>query len=141
MYETPPMGVTDQPDFLNAVVKVETPLLPRDVLKICQHIEENLGRVRARRWGPRTIDLDLLLYENWVVCEEDLIIPHPRMAERIFVLVPLLEVEPCWIHPIEQRPGKELLHRIEAKQPIRRTGTLNLSGEPIRTSLLRGPSG
>lgn len=140
IYETPPVGVTDQPYFLNAVVKAETSLLPREVLRVCQRIEEDLGRVRTQRWGPRTLDLDLLLYENWIVQEEDLVIPHPGMAERIFVLVPLLEIEPCWIHPIEQRTGKELLRRISAKPPIRRVGVLNLPGGPICTSPWRGPS-
>lgn len=139
IYETPPVGVTDQPDFLNAVVKVETPLSPREVLSICQRIEEHLGRIRTRRWGPRTIDLDLLLYEDRVVHEEDLILPHPRMAERIFVLVPLLEIEPCWIHPIEQRTGKELLRRISVEYPIRKVGALNLPEGAIRTSPLRVP--
>lgn len=94
LYATKPVGVTDQPDFLNAVVAVKTDLNPHDLLATCRRIEHELGRQRTIRWGPRVIDIDILLYEGAAVDEKELIIPHPRMLERAFVLVPLAEVAP-----------------------------------------------
>ncbi len=94
VYRTPPWGVTDQPDFLNAAAKLATSLPPRDLLDVCLAIERNLKRVRSERWGPRGIDLDILLYGTARIAEEGLSIPHPRMMERAFVLVPLLEIAP-----------------------------------------------
>ncbi len=92
-YRTAPWGVTDQPWFLNAVVLLRTELNPRALLATLQEIERELGRVRARRWGPRTIDLDLLLYDDDDIDEPDLRVPHPRLRERAFVLVPLAEID------------------------------------------------
>jgi len=94
MYLTKPVGVTDQPDFLNAVIAVRTALGPLDVLRVCESVEETLGRERTIRWGPRVIDIDILLYEGVAVDEEGLVVPHPRMLERAFVLVPLAEIAP-----------------------------------------------
>ena len=94
MYLTKPVGVTDQPDFLNAVIGVRTALGPLDVLRVCGSIEKTLGRERTIRWGPRVIDIDILLYEGAVVDEEGLVVPHPRMLERAFVLIPLAEIAP-----------------------------------------------
>lgn len=94
VYETTPVGFIDQADFLNLVVKVETTLSAHDLLASCQEIEKGLGRVREVRWGPRTVDLDILLYNNDNIESENLIVPHPRMGERAFVLVPLLEIAP-----------------------------------------------
>lgn len=91
VYETEPVGYTDQPAFLNMVVAVRTALPPRQLLSVLLDIERSLGRTRTIRWGPRTIDLDLLLYGDQAVSEPDLTVPHPRMGERAFVLVPLLE--------------------------------------------------
>lgn len=99
IYETAPVGYTDQVDFLNLVVCVETSLDPYELLEACQHIENGLGRVREIRWGPRTVDLDILLYNNDNIEAENLIVPHPRMGERAFVLVPLLEIAPAIGHP------------------------------------------
>lgn len=92
-YRTAPWGVTDQPWFLNAVVLLRTELNPRALLATLQEIEHELGRVRARKWGPRTIDLDLLLYDDDDIDEPDLRVPHPRLRERAFVLVPLAEID------------------------------------------------
>lgn len=92
MYETDPVGYTDQADFLNMLVEIETNLEPIQLLDYCQEIESNLGRERTIRFGPRTIDLDILLYENELIDIERLTIPHPRMHERAFVLVPLAEL-------------------------------------------------
>lgn len=94
MYLTKPVGVTDQPDFLNAVIGVRTALGPLDVLRVCGRVEERLGRERTIRWGPRVIDIDILLYEGAAVDEEGLVVPHPRMLERAFVLIPLAEIAP-----------------------------------------------
>ena len=92
--ETEPVGMTEQPMFLNAVVKIACELTPEDLLTRCQQIEDQLGRVRTVRWGPRTIDIDILLIEGVTVETERLTVPHPRMYEREFVLVPLAEIAP-----------------------------------------------
>lgn len=95
-YRTPPWGVTDQPSFINAAVEVTTTLPPHDLLARTEECERALGRVRARerRWGPRAIDLDLLAYDDLVVIDRDLILPHPHLFERAFALVPLAEIAP-----------------------------------------------
>jgi len=92
--ETEPQGGPPQGKFLNAVVKIKTSLAPQDLLRFLQDIEAKLGRTRLIRNGPRTIDLDILLYDNKVIDEPNLEVPHPRMFERDFVLKPLLEIEP-----------------------------------------------
>lgn len=92
LYETAPMGYTDQPLFLNAVFGGKTALTPRELLELCQVVETELNRVRVTRWGPRTIDSDILLYDTIQVKDSDLEIPHPRMFERSFVLIPLIEI-------------------------------------------------
>jgi len=92
IYQTTPVGFTDQADFLNMVIQLETDLSPIQLLDICQMIEKELGRERTIRFGPRTIDLDILLYNNENKNETRLTIPHPRMHERAFVLIPLQEI-------------------------------------------------
>jgi len=94
IYETVPIGVTDQPSFLNMVVKIQTSLIPLELLKVTQRIEQAGGRKQKGTWGPRTIDLDILLFNNENIQLESLQIPHPRMFERGFVLIPLKELEP-----------------------------------------------
>jgi 2-amino-4-hydroxy-6-hydroxymethyldihydropteridine diphosphokinase len=103
VWETAPVGGPEQPDYLNAVVRVETDLEPRDLLEVCRRIESALGRERAVRWGPRTIDVDVLLYDERTVDEPDLVVPHPRIAERAFVVLPLLELDPDPILPDGRR--------------------------------------
>ncbi|MDR3589844.1 MAG: 2-amino-4-hydroxy-6-hydroxymethyldihydropteridine diphosphokinase [Negativicutes bacterium] len=94
LYETAPVGKTDQPFFLNAVISLTTSLQPLELLDVCLEAERSLGRVRTERWGPRTIDIDLLIYDG-VVCQSDrLTLPHPRLKERCFVLLPLSEIAP-----------------------------------------------
>uniref|UniRef100_UPI003BAD4C66 2-amino-4-hydroxy-6- hydroxymethyldihydropteridine diphosphokinase n=1 Tax=Stappia sp. TaxID=1870903 RepID=UPI003BAD4C66 len=93
-YRTPPWGPVPQDDYRNACVVIETDLAPADLLARCLEVEKELGRVRDVRWGPRTIDIDLLLYGEAKVDEEGLTVPHPRMGERAFVLVPLAEIWP-----------------------------------------------
>jgi 2-amino-4-hydroxy-6-hydroxymethyldihydropteridine diphosphokinase len=94
VYETDPMGGPPQPDFLNAVVEVETDLTPMELLRACHGIEDEMKRTRSVRWGPRTVDLDVLTYGSEQIDEDDLTVPHPRTHERAFVLVPLLELDP-----------------------------------------------
>jgi 2-amino-4-hydroxy-6-hydroxymethyldihydropteridine diphosphokinase len=95
-YRTPPWGVTEQPPFVNLCIAVETGLTPRALLARAQAVEQALGRDRTqeRRWGPRPLDIDLLAYEHLAVQEPDLTLPHPRLLERAFVLVPLAEIAP-----------------------------------------------
>ncbi|MBI4734410.1 MAG: 2-amino-4-hydroxy-6-hydroxymethyldihydropteridine diphosphokinase [Rubrobacteridae bacterium] len=94
VYETEPIGNVEQPGFLNCVILTETDLAPNELLKVVNQIEMDLKRERSIRWGPRTIDIDILLFENKKINEPELIIPHPRICERAFVLVPLLELSP-----------------------------------------------
>ena len=108
-YKTEPVGYTDQAWFLNCVVKMITSLAAQELLEKIHEIEQYLGRIRTTRWGPRTIDIDILLYDNLVLETERLIIPHPRLHERQFVLAPLDEIAPEIIHPIFKQPIRELL--------------------------------
>jgi 2-amino-4-hydroxy-6-hydroxymethyldihydropteridine diphosphokinase len=113
--ETDPVGVIDQPRFVNAVAELETDLSARDLLERLLEIERQLGRVRSReeRWGPRTIDLDLLLYGDEVIDEPGLTVPHPRLAERRFVLEPLHELDPGLVLPDGRAVGDLLALKIE----------------------------
>jgi 2-amino-4-hydroxy-6-hydroxymethyldihydropteridine diphosphokinase len=99
LYATAPVGKTDQPEFYNLAVEVETPLPPEALLDRCQAVEAHLGRVRGERWGPRTVDVDILLYDRQTVSTERLIVPHPEMLRRRFVLEPLLEIAPDAVLP------------------------------------------
>jgi 2-amino-4-hydroxy-6-hydroxymethyldihydropteridine diphosphokinase len=97
--ETDPVGVIDQPKFLNGVAALETELQPQELLDLLLAVERRLGRERRERWGPRTIDLDLLLYGDEVIDEEGLTVPHPHLHERRFVLEPLAEIAPTLVVP------------------------------------------
>lgn len=99
VWETDPVGGVEQPDFLNVVVRAEVDLDPHELLAACRRVEAALGRVRTTRWGPRTIDIDILLYGRRTIDEPDLSVPHPRMLERAFVVLPLLELDPDPIMP------------------------------------------
>ncbi|MDI0275534.1 2-amino-4-hydroxy-6-hydroxymethyldihydropteridine diphosphokinase [Bacillus safensis] len=94
IYETAPVGYENQDDFLNMAVKITTSLRPEELLSLTQKIEQELGRTREVRWGPRTADLDILLYNRENIETEQLVVPHPRMYERLFVLVPMSEICP-----------------------------------------------
>ena len=113
-YATPPWGVTDQPPFINLAILVETTLAPRALLQRALEVERALGRDRAReaRWGPRRIDIDLIAYDDLVLDEPDLTLPHPRLFERAFVLVPLAEIAPD--RTIAGRKIKDALADIDA---------------------------
>jgi len=104
VWETEPVG-PPQPRYLNAAIRLVTELEPIDLLQACRRVEAALGRVRLERWGPRTLDVDVLLYDDRVVDEPDLQVPHPRMHERAFVLAPLLELEPDPMLPGGRRLG------------------------------------
>jgi len=109
LYETAPWGVLDQPAFLNQVLKIETHLLPKTILRRMLKIEKQLGRERRLRWGARMIDIDILYYNDLVLDTIDLSLPHPRLHERRFTLVPLVEIAPYFVHPIFGKTNKELL--------------------------------
>ncbi len=106
--ETPPYGGVEQDDFLNGAVKLETLLDPHDLLTLLHKAEDNAGRVRDVRWGPRTLDMDIVLYDNVIVDDEDLTIPHVDMTNRDFVLRPLKEIAPNAMHPVLRKTISEL---------------------------------
>ncbi len=114
IYETPPWGFTEQPAFLNMAVKAETKLSPGALLKFLKKLEARLGREATFRYGPRVIDLDILFYDDRVVEEEGLVIPHPRMQERAFVLVPLADVGAEVVHPVLGQTVREMLAEVDA---------------------------
>ena len=107
-YRTPPLGPADQPWYVNAVAQVRTRLAPEEVLRLLQQVETALGRVRGERWGPQRIDLDLLLYGGEVLAAPELVVPHPEMHRRAFVLIPLAEIAPDAWHPRLRQTAGEL---------------------------------
>jgi 2-amino-4-hydroxy-6-hydroxymethyldihydropteridine diphosphokinase len=116
IYETAPFGVSAQPEFLNCCVAIETHLAPREVLERTRGIERALGRVDGPRWGPRAIDIDLLLYGDVSVTEPDLVVPHPGLLERAFVLVPLAEIAADRLIPSTGMTVADALARV-ARRP------------------------
>lgn len=108
-FKTEPYGVTDQPEFINAVACVKTDLAPEKFLKLLLDTELEMGRVRLRHWGERNIDLDLLLYDDLIYYSEKLVLPHPDMQNRLFVLQPLSEIAADKIHPVYKKSIQNLL--------------------------------
>jgi 2-amino-4-hydroxy-6-hydroxymethyldihydropteridine diphosphokinase len=114
VYETPPWGLTDQPVFLNMVIKGETSLGPVELLQQLKNLEAGLGRQPSVRWGPRLIDIDILFYADLVLEIQGLIIPHPHLHERAFVLVPLADLAPDLLHPVFGKSVRDLLAGVDA---------------------------
>jgi 2-amino-4-hydroxy-6-hydroxymethyldihydropteridine diphosphokinase len=108
IYETDPWGYTDQPAFLNLVIKANTELAPKKLLVFLKKMEVVLGREETFRYGPRVIDLDILFYDDLVLDSPDLTIPHPRLTERAFVLIPLAELAPDLVHPVIKKTIRQL---------------------------------
>lgn len=126
LYASAAWGVEDQPDFLNAVIQVEDERHPQELLAWLHEIEEGFGRKRIRKWGPRTLDLDILTYGDWSYRGWRLEIPHQGLLERAFVLEPLLELAPDFRHPITGVSGRAALESLseEDRQAVRRLGPL-----------------
>ena len=118
-YETTPVGVADQPNFYNAVLRLSTRLSPHDLLKALQNIEDNVfKRKRTVKWGPRSMDLDILLYGNQIVNSPELVVPHPQMSSRRFVLQPLSDLAPELIHPEVGLSIKQLLNALKSDETV-----------------------
>jgi 2-amino-4-hydroxy-6-hydroxymethyldihydropteridine diphosphokinase len=118
VYKTAPWGDVQQPDFFNQVIEVQTTLLPEALLEKTLHIEKQMGRIRDQKWGPRTIDIDILFYDEKVVASSSLIIPHQSLHLRRFTLVPLVEIAGEFKHPILEKNLKLLLEECPDKLPV-----------------------
>ncbi|OLN24274.1 2-amino-4-hydroxy-6-hydroxymethyldihydropteridine diphosphokinase [Domibacillus antri] len=127
IYETDPVGFTDQPPFLNIVLKAKTALFPQELLSVCMEIENVLGRKRTVRWGPRTIDLDILLYNHDNIKSDSLIIPHPRMNERAFVLIPLAEIDAMIELPGTGMPLEQYVQNVQGREGVKLWKTADAS--------------
>ena len=117
-YKTSPWGNSQQPDFLNVALIVNTQLSALEVLSISQSIEKQLGRVRHEHWGARTMDIDLLFFGNNLIDLPNLQVPHPLLAQRRFVLIPLAEIAPDFVHPVLQLSIQTLLEQCEDKEIV-----------------------
>lgn len=114
-YDTEPYGYKEQPRFLNGVAKMLTSLKPASLFKKMKKIEKEMGRRKGRRWGPRIIDLDILFYNNIVFNDEELIIPHPELHNRWFVLKPMVDIDPNFEHPVLKKTVNQLLEELNGK--------------------------
>lgn len=125
LYETEPWGLKNQNWFLNIVVEIKTSLSPQDLLLKCLKIEETLGRNREneQRWGERTVDIDIIFYGKDTINTQNLVIPHPRMNERAFVLVPLLELIPDFVHPVLNKTISQLYDELQDVEDVVLYGT------------------
>lgn len=122
LYETEPVYDHAQPGdswFLNGAIQLETEVTPRSLLTVLREIERSLGRDDDNRSGPRTIDLDILFYGQRIIDEPDLVVPHPRLHQRRFVLMPLSELDPLWVHPTRQRTVSQMLAEVQDRSEVR----------------------
>ncbi len=113
LYETGPWGVKEQPDYINMALEVNTDLEPEELLRLIKEIEREMGRKETYKWGPRLIDIDILLYDDLTYDRHDLKIPHPLMHERDFVLIPLSEIAPQKVHPVLKKTISELRQSLQ----------------------------
>jgi 2-amino-4-hydroxy-6-hydroxymethyldihydropteridine diphosphokinase len=120
-YETEPVGYEDQDWFVNAVAQIDTVLSPKQLLIVFKKVEKLIGRKDRIRWGPREIDLDLLFYDQMIIDIPNLIVPHPRLHERAFVLVPLAEIAPDLVHPVIKKTIAELLAELQSQKIVKQT--------------------
>jgi 2-amino-4-hydroxy-6-hydroxymethyldihydropteridine diphosphokinase len=109
IYETAPWGKADQPHFLNRAIEIESQFSPHELLNKVKSIEQTLGRTRLEKWGERSIDIDIIYFEDKIIDSSHLVIPHPHIAERRFVLTPLVEISPEFVHPLLKKSNTELL--------------------------------
>ena len=126
VYKTDPVGYEAQAEFLNGVATIQTSLSPLSLLHILKDIETEVGRQHRIRWGPREIDLDILIYGDLCLQTEKLVIPHPEMHLRRFVLVPLAEIAPDLVHPVFQESIQTLLNRLDDDKSVSESGSMGL---------------
>lgn len=122
-YTTQPWGKEDQDWFVNGAAQVQTALSPEELLNLCKDIEQRLGRKDSGRWGPRVIDIDILLYDDLVMNTADLVIPHALLHERNFVLVPLQEIAPQRIHPVLNKSVRDLCAAVQDRKEVQKIST------------------
>jgi len=120
LYETEPVGYLDQPPFLNAVLRATTYLPPRDLLTQAKEVEKELGRVPSFPNAPRPIDIDILFYGDQVINSPELIIPHPHLEERAFVLIPLAEIAPDLVHPVSGKTIRKMVEKVRGSEGVRK---------------------
>jgi dihydroneopterin aldolase/2-amino-4-hydroxy-6-hydroxymethyldihydropteridine diphosphokinase len=117
--ETKPYGKEDQDDFLNGAIKIETMMSPMQLLEVCQKIEDESGRERIEEWGPRTLDLDILIYDDQIIETEKLVVPHPDMMNRDFVLRPMTEIASGFVHPVTGKTMGRMMVELHEKENTR----------------------
>jgi len=118
-YLSPPYGFEEQESFINCVVEIYTELPPHELLKILKNMEKKLGRKPTFRWGPRVIDIDILFYDNIILNDKNLVIPHPDIKNRAFVLVPMAEIDSEFIHPVLEKTVHELMNELDLKEILK----------------------
>lgn len=125
VYKTEPVGNKNQPYFYNICVKAKTKFHPKNLLLKIKKIEKHIGRIKSTRWGPRIIDIDILFYDNIILMDKNLKIPHTEIEKRKFVLIPLYEIEKKLIHPLKNLTIKDLIKKNKLKEKVAKIGVLN----------------